>query len=70
MNEPRDCHTQWSQRQISYDSAYMWNLKKRYKLIDLQNRNKITDVETNMVTKVKGWRDKLGDWDWQKYYYI
>ena len=41
----------------------MWNLKKRYKLIDLQNRNKITDVETNMVTKVKGWRDKLGDWD-------
>ena len=70
MNEPRDCHTQWNQRQISYDSAYMWNLKKRYKLIDLQNRNKITDVETNMVTKVKGWRDKLGDWDWQKYYYI
>ena len=29
---PRDCHTKWSksdrERQISYDMAYMWNLKK------------------------------------------
>ena len=42
----------------------MWNLKKKqYKLIHLQNKNKITDVETNMVTKVKGWSDNLGDWD-------
>ena len=28
---PRDCHTEWSksyrERQISYDMAYMWNLK-------------------------------------------
>ena len=27
MNGPRDCHIEWSQRQISYDTAYMWNLK-------------------------------------------
>ena len=31
-NGPRDCHTEWSksdrERQISYDIAYMWNLKK------------------------------------------
>ena len=31
MNEPRDCYTEWSksdtERQISYDIAYMWNLK-------------------------------------------
>ena len=29
MNEPRDCHTEWSKSdgQI-YDIAYMWNLKK------------------------------------------
>ena len=32
MAGPRDCYTEWSEsereRQISYDSAYMWNLKK------------------------------------------
>ena len=31
MDGPRDCHTEWSksgtERQISYDIAYMWNLK-------------------------------------------
>ena len=32
MDGPRDYHTMWSkpdkERQISYDIAYMWNLKK------------------------------------------
>ena len=32
MDGPRDYHTKWSKsdrgRQISYDIAYMWNLKK------------------------------------------
>ena len=32
MDGPRDCHTKWSksdtERRISYDIAYMWNLKK------------------------------------------
>ena len=32
MHGPRDYHTKWSksdrERQISYDIAYMWNLKK------------------------------------------
>ena len=31
MDGPRDCHTEWSksdrERQISYDIAYMWDLK-------------------------------------------
>ena len=31
MYRPRDCHIEWSksyrERQISYDIAYMWNLK-------------------------------------------
>ena len=31
MDGPRDCHIEWSksdrERQISYDIAYMWNLK-------------------------------------------
>ena len=32
MDGSRDCHTEWSksdrERQVSYDIAYMWNLKK------------------------------------------
>ena len=32
MDGPKDCHTEWGksdrERQISYDIAYMWNLKK------------------------------------------
>ena len=35
MGEPRDCHTEGSksdrERQISYDTTYIWNLKKGYK---------------------------------------
>ena len=39
MYEPRDCQTQWSQRERQiYDITYMWNLKKGYKWTYLQNR--------------------------------
>ena len=44
----------WTDRegQIPYDIAYMLNLKKGYKWTDLQNRNKVTNVENNlMVTR-------------------
>ena len=56
MDGPRDGHTKWSksdrERQISYDIAYMWNLKKGYKWTYLQNRNRVTDVENKlMVTR-------------------
>ena len=49
-------HTEWSKSdrewQISYDIAYMWNLKKWYKWTYLQNRSRVTDVENKlMVTK-------------------
>ena len=59
MDGPRDCHTEWSkadrERQISYDAAHMWNLKKGYKWIYIQNRNRITDVENKrMVTRGEG----------------
>ena len=69
MDGPRDYHTKWSksdkERQMSYDITYMWNLKKLYKWIYLQNRNRVTDVENKlMVTKGEsGGKDKLGDWD-------
>ena len=43
MDGPRDCHTEWSksdsERQISYDTTYMRNLKK---WTYLQNRNRVT----------------------------
>ena len=56
MDEPRDCHTKWSkwdrERQILYDIAYMWNLKKRVQMNYLQNRNRVTDVGNKlMVTR-------------------
>ena len=35
------------QRQISCDSAYMWNLKKKRKQSDLQNRNKLQMYKQN-----------------------
>ena len=51
MDGPRDCHTEWSKsdRQISYDIAYMWNLKKGYKWTYLQNKNRVTDVENKLM---------------------
>ena len=70
MDGPRDCHTEWNksdrERQIAYDIAYMWNLKKGYKWTYPQNRNRVTVVENKlMLTRGKrGVRDKMGDWDW------
>ena len=51
-----------SQRQISYDIAYMWNLKKIDTINYIQNRNRPTDIQ-NKLTVTKGGsggcRDKL-----------
>ena len=43
------------ERQISYNSIYMLNLKKGYKWTYLQNRNRLTDRE-NKVIVTKGER--------------
>ena len=72
MDWPRDCHTEWSKSdregQISYDIAYIWNLKKWYKWTYLQNKNWATDVEKKLII-TKGQRGgyKLGDCDWHTY---
>lgn len=50
----RDCKTEQNKTEKdNYDDiTYMWNLKKWYKCIYLQNRNRVTDVENKfMVTK-------------------
>ena len=62
VDGPRDCHTEWNksdkERQISYDTIYMWNLKKN-------SINKVIHVKNNlMVTGGMGEKDKLGSWDW------
>ena len=50
------------ERQISYDIAYIWNLKKKgYKWIYLQNINRPTDIGSKLrVTKGERGEDKLG----------
>ena len=69
MNGPRNYHSKWSkpdrERQIAYDIAFMWNLKKWYKWTYLQNRNRHIDIENKlMVTKgERGGRDNLEVWD-------
>ena len=34
MDEPRDCHSQWSKTEKDkyYDITYMWNLKKKVQM--------------------------------------
>ena len=59
--------SQTEERQVSYDIAYMCNLKKKKDTNELlQNRNRLTDLEKEtMVTRgerVEG-RDTLGVWD-------
>ena len=43
-----------SQRKISYDIAYLWNLKQMIQMNYIQNRNRPIDIENKlMVTKQK-----------------
>ena len=66
MDGPRDYHTEWSksdrERQIPYDIAYMWNLKKWYKWTYLQNRNRATDVENKLLV-TRGKRGEGINWE-------
>ena len=49
------------QRQISYDITYTWNLKKQYKWTYLPKRNRVTDVENElMVTRGVGRKGQIG----------
>ena len=48
---PRDYHPEWSksEKQIPYDIAYTWNLKKKGKMSYLQTINRVTDIENNLI---------------------
>lgn len=50
-----------SERQISCDIIYMWNLKRWYKWIYLQNRNGLTDIEGRLVV-IKGYSGRRESW--------
>ena len=59
MDGPGDYHTKWSnpdrERQISYDIAYMWNLKKMIQMNLFTIRNRFTGIENNLwLPKGKG----------------
>ena len=53
MDGPRDCHTEWSksERDISYDIAYMWNLQKGTNELMYKTEIEIQMQKTNMVTR-------------------
>ena len=58
MDGFRDYNTKWSkldrERQISYDTTYVWNLKIWYKWTYLQSRNRRTDIENKFMVAT-GW---------------
>ena len=68
MDGPRDYHAKWSksdrEKQISYDIAYMWNLKENDTNEFIYKTEIDTDVEKeHMVTKgERRRRDKLEAW--------
>ena len=69
MDGPKDHHTKWSksetERQISYDIAYMWNLKRKwYKWTYLQNRSRLTDLEKELMVTWVGGGKVGGVWGW------
>ena len=55
VDEPRDCHIEWSQlvreKQILYINTYMWNLEKWYRWSYLQSRNRDIDIENKCIPK-------------------
>lgn len=74
MDGPRDYHTEWSEsdreRQISYDTTYMWNLKKKKKVqMSLFIRQKQSHRHRKQTYGYQGGkgdgrvRDELEDWD-------
>ena len=68
MDRTGDYYTKWSnserERQILYEIPYMWNLKKWYKWIYLQNRNRLTDIENKTYDFQRDKeQDKFGIWN-------
>ena len=72
VDGPRDCHTEQSksetEKQTSYNAAYMWNLEKWYRWTYLQSWKRDTEVENKcMDAKKESWWGEFGDWHWHIY---
>ena len=72
MDGPGDDHTKWSKSdreiQISYDIAYMQNLKKiiQKNLFTKQKQTqRLREWTYGYQGEKVGGRDRLGVWDWQ-----
>ena len=65
MDGPRDDHTKWTKRKINIITIICGILKKKIIQMNLQNRNRLTDIENKlMVTKgEREGKDKCGVWD-------
>ena len=70
MDGTKDYHAKWSkpdrERQLSHVITYMWNFKKRYKWTYLQNINRLTDKENEIVViegERREGRYELSVWD-------
>ena len=68
MVRPGDYHTKWSksdrERQISYDIAYMWNLKKRYKWTKQKQTHRLRERFYGYQGGKVGGMNRLGVLDW------
>ena len=71
MDGPGDCHTEWSksdrERQVSYDIAYMWNLKKMIQMnifTKQKQTHRLREWTYGYQWGRMGGRDRLEVWDW------
>ena len=48
MDAPRECYTEWSESDISYDIPYMWNLK-------INDRNEFTCRTDSQTSRMSLW---------------
>ena len=72
MDETRDYHTKWTQKdkeKMPYDRTYMQNLKYDTNK-PVWNRNRLTDIEKDIVFKegrgMRGWgREESGVWSYR-----
>ena len=67
VDGPTDCHKEWCkskrEKQMSYNTIYMWDLEKCYRWTYLQSRNRETDVENKLTdTKGEGRVGWIGRW--------
>ena len=68
MDGPRDCHTEWGK----LEEKYLWyslcaeSKKRRYQWTSLQNRNRLTDLENELMVA----EGKDGEIDMYKLLYL